>query len=485
MRIVKINFNLIIYAIIIAAAILIGYTIVAVNAQVDDIVFPIKELGNCKNEADCKAYCDKPENIVFCVDFAEKHNLISEDEVKKAKAFAKVGKGPGNCKNKETCEAFCERPGNIESCLAFAEENDLMSDEELEEARKVSKALKGGVKLPGGCGNKKECELYCDNSEHIEECIAFAEAADLIDDDELEEAKKAMKAIKSGIKPPGNCRGKKQCDVYCSQPEHMEECLNFAEVAGFIDKDEIEEVRRIMPLMIKGEMPGGCRGREECDIYCANDEYFEECANFAVKAGLMDEKELEMFKKTGGKGPGNCRGKDECENFCDNPENQNVCFEFAKEHGLISEEEIESMKEGMEIMREEFGPREDFNKMAPRKGEFEEDENDEDEYDENFEEIIKGDLREMPKRMPEKFRNMKPENMPENFKEMMPERMPEEFMDKKFEGFDEMMPPSEEQIKQIEEIMRQKIMEEQMEEQMEGNFGSNLYEIFSKFLRGY
>lgn len=474
MRIIKINFNLIISAIVIAAAILIGYTIVAVQAQVDDIVFPVKELGNCKNEADCKAYCDKPENIVFCVDFAEKHNLISEDEVKKAKAFAKVGKGPGNCKNKEACEEFCERPENIESCLVFAEENDLMSDEELEEARKVSEALKGGVKLPGGCRNKKECELYCDNSEHIEECIAFAEAADLIDDDELEEAKKAMKAIKSGIKPPGNCRGKKQCDVYCSQSEHMEECFNFAEAAGFIDKDEIEEVRRIMPLMIKGEMPGGCRGREECDTYCANDEYFEECANFAVKAGLMDEKESEMFKKTGGKGPGNCRGKDECENFCDNPENQNVCFEFAKEHGLI----------------EKFGPREDFNKMAPRKGEFEEGENDEDEYDENFEEMMpygeddlyeKGDSREMPKGMPEKFRNMKPENMPENFKEMMPEGMPEEFMDKKFEGFDGTTPPSEEQIKQIEEIMRQKIMEERME----GNFGSNLYGIFLKFLRGY
>ena len=50
---------------------------------------------------------------------------------------------------------------------------------------------------------------------------------------ELEEAKKAAKAMMSGVKPPGNCKGKNQCDTYCSDSSHMEECLNFAEKSRF------------------------------------------------------------------------------------------------------------------------------------------------------------------------------------------------------------------------------------------------------------
>lgn len=323
----------------------------AQNAE--DITYPVKELGNCQNETECRTYCDDEDNMDQCVKFAEKHNLMSPEEIKKAKAFMKAGKiGPGGCKNEKECEAYCEDIKNIDSCLSFAEENGFMGERELKEAKQVAKALKEGANLPGGCKNKKECESYCENTDHMQECIAFAEKAGFMSGEELEEAKKAAKAISSGIKPPGNCRGKAQCDTYCSDSSHMEECLNFAEAAGFIPKEEAEMARKIMPLMMKGEMPGGCKSKDQCESYCENDEHAEECATFAVKAGFMNQEEYEMFKKTGGKGPGGCKGKDECEEFCDNPENQEACFNFGKEYGMIPEEKLKEMREGVEKIKE-------------------------------------------------------------------------------------------------------------------------------------
>lgn len=352
----KIPTNLILGGLIIAAGVSISYSIISqTNAQAQanlNITYPVKELGDCKNEGECRTYCDKPENIGPCVNFAEKNNLLSPEEAARAKAFAKTGTGPGGCKSKNECESYCNDSNNMEACLDFAEKNNFISPDELKEARQVASALREGAKLPGNCRGKAECEAYCDDPSHINECLDFAEKAGFVSGDKLKEARQAAKAISSGITPPGNCRGKKGCDTYCSEPSHMEECLIFAEKAGFIPPEEAERARKIIPLMMRGEMPGGCRGKAECEIYCSDQSHSEECANFAIKAGFMKPEEAEMFKKTGGKGPGSCKGKEECESFCNKPENNEVCFKFAEEHGLIPAEDVQKMKEGMTKMKE-------------------------------------------------------------------------------------------------------------------------------------
>lgn len=402
--------NLIIPAVIVSAAIFISYTIV-VLAQTPEISYPIIELGNCNNQTECKNFCDKPANMIPCVNFAEKNGLMSEEEATKAKAFAQAGmKGPGGCAGKEECEAFCDDSANMEACINFAKENGMMDKEEIQEAEKILKVIKEGSQLPGGCKNKKDCESYCDNPEHMEECLAFAEKAGFISGGELEEAKKAAKAMASGIKPPGNCRGKKECDSYCSNPDNMEECLAFAEAAGFIPKEEVEMAKKMMPLMKAGKMPGGCKGKDECEAYCGNESNMEECANFAMEAGLMKPEEVETFKKTGGKGPGDCKGKEQCEAFCNDQANQEICFNFAKEHNLIPE--------GMKMMRGEF-------EMAPPKGVMPQREKMElpEGMDTPSKEIIE-ELMKQRERMPEGFEGFMPT---QDNRGMMPSGIPEEY----------------------------------------------------------
>ena len=299
------NLNILTSVSILFMGILIGFALIAsgaINAEassIDDIVYPVAELGSCGDKSECKSYCDDIEHMDECIAFAEKHNLMNKREIEDAREFAKRGirKGPGGCTTHGQCESYCEDVNNIEECLAFADKHKMIPKEELKEARKVAKALREGAQLPGGCTSKQSCDAYCSDSAHIEECVAFAEKA------------------------------------------------------GFMSKKEIEEVKRILPLMKSGQMPGGCTSKEQCEAYCEDDAHINECVAFAEKAGFMSKAEAEMARKTGGRGPGGCR-RDECEAYCENPENQDACFAFAKEHGLISEEDLAHMKEGTQRIKE-------------------------------------------------------------------------------------------------------------------------------------
>ena len=316
-----------------------------------DIQYPVVELGNCGSESSCKSYCDKSENTKSCVSFAEKNNLMSKEEIEMAKKFIAAGsKGPGDCRGKDECEAYCNDIAHIDECVAFAVENNLMPPEELEEAKKVQAAIKRGVKPPP-CGNKKQCDVYCEEPEHMEGCIAFGIEAGFIQGKELEDVQKMLAAVKRGVKPPP-CRGKEACDAYCSNPDNMEVCMTFAMEAGFMSENEKADSQKMLKALKKGIKPPNCRGKDECDIYCSQEQNFNECTNFAEAAGFMTPEEAAMARKTGGKSPGNCKGKDECEAFCNNPDNQEICFNFAKENGMIPEEDLKQMGEGKQKFQE-------------------------------------------------------------------------------------------------------------------------------------
>ena len=323
------------------------------TAGTANIQYPVKELGNCKSETDCKTYCDKSENVDVCLNFAQKNNLMSEQEIARAKKFLAAGSnGPGGCEGKDACEEYCNDISHIDECISFAEKNNLIPPEELAEAKKVQASIKKGV-MPPPCGNKKSCDAYCDNPEHMEECITFGIEAGFIQGKELEDVQKMLQAVKRGVKPPP-CKGKEACDEYCSAPENMEVCMNFAMEAGFMSEQEKADSQKMLQALKKGIKPPPCKGKDECDVYCQQDDHFKECTDFAVAAGFMSEKDAEMARKTGGKGPGGCKSKDECDAFCNNPDNQETCFNFAKDNGMMPEEDLKRMEEGKKQMKQTF-----------------------------------------------------------------------------------------------------------------------------------
>ena len=246
----------------------------------------------------------------------------------------------GNCADESACRAYCDDTAHLTACLSFAEKNNLMSKEEIQMAEKFAKAGKG----PGGCTSRDECDNYCNNSDHINECVAFAEQNGLISGKELAEAKKVQAAIAKGIKPPA-CGGKSTCDQYCSEADHMEECIIFGQAAGLMSEKDLQDSQKMLTAIKKGVKPPACRGKDECDRYCGEASHAEECINFAEAAGFMKPEEAVMARKTGGRGPGGCKNKDECETFCNNSDNQETCFNFGRENGMIPPEELQKMEE--------------------------------------------------------------------------------------------------------------------------------------------
>ena len=281
-------------------------------ASKEDIVYPVAELGNCADEPSCRAYCENPSSLDECVAFAEKYNLISSEEAEKARKFKDIAQkgGPGGCRSEEECRNYCEDISRIDECLAFAEEHGFIDQKEITEAKKVSEVLKGGGNTPGSCRTKNACEAYCEDPDNIDECLAFAEKTGILPPDELEEIRGFQKAVKAGAQPP-KCKGRAQCDFYCTQPENMRECLAFAEKAGFMKGEELEQVKKFLPLLESGETPGGCRGKNECETYCKDESHMEACFAFAEKAGIIKPEEAEMIRKHGFTGPGGCKGREQ------------------------------------------------------------------------------------------------------------------------------------------------------------------------------
>jgi hypothetical protein len=260
-----------------------------------DIVYPIPELGNCADKKACENYCNKSENMESCINYAEKNNLMTKEEIKISKAVAikiKEGKMPGNCNDKKTCENYCQgNVANLDECLAFADEIG-MTDDSIIEGKKIAKALKEGVNLPGNCKTKNECKTYCADLNNIDECLNFGDKAGIIDPEELSEAKKVIAFIKSG-ETPGKCKRKADCDAYCKIESNFAECLAFAEKAGFVSKEEAELAKKAGT----NAGPGGCRGEEECQKYCAIESHLEECLQFGIKVGIISEEEAELAKE--------------------------------------------------------------------------------------------------------------------------------------------------------------------------------------------
>src|SRR3989339_876228 len=61
----------------------------------------------------------------------------------------------------------------------------------------------------------------------------------------------------------GNCASQQDCEKYCDDIQNVEVCINFAEKAGMMTKDQIDEAKRMIPYLKSGETPGKCTSEKE------------------------------------------------------------------------------------------------------------------------------------------------------------------------------------------------------------------------------
>lgn len=83
------------------------------------------------------------------------------------------------------------------------------------------------------------------------------------------------------------------------------------------------------PTMGEGG-PGGCKGKVECEAFCAKPENQAECDKLREKKGGTNNGEFQSGPEgQQGGGPGGCKSDAECKAYCEKPENRDACSRFA------------------------------------------------------------------------------------------------------------------------------------------------------------
>ncbi|MEK7620432.1 MAG: hypothetical protein AAB413_04325, partial [Patescibacteria group bacterium] len=361
------------------------------SASLEDVTYPVAELGNCASQDECFAYCGVAENYDACISFAEANELLEEEEIETYRtaeeALAQNG-GPGGCTDQTSCESYCADVTHLEECLTFASENGLMSEEELGEAQQVLTALESGLSLPGGCSNQESCDAYCGDMAHMEECIAFASAAGMMSEEELVQAEAMLEILEAGG-TPGGCTSQETCDAYCGDEANIEECLNFAVSAGMMTAEEAEQAREMgskgKPEDFVG--PGGCNSEESCRAYCEQEVNREECDSFFGDSGEApegNEYDDSEDSRDSFVGPGGCVGEEACMSYCSDAANQETCASFFgsqedyEDEGfqvdgepLLPDVEYEYEDEYDNQDESEYGGEGDSNEYKPDEGDYE------------------------------------------------------------------------------------------------------------------
>lgn len=298
--------NHLLAALLIGVALFISGVLIAQASSPFDIEFPIPELGSCATQTECKAYCDNSAHEDACRAFAESHGLgSSADDRDDDERFTEALKdgGPGGCALQggdplRACETFCNQAANMRQCVAYAKTHNLMDARDLEEAEKVIRALDSGVPLPAACSDAHSCKEVCEEPKDIttmRQCFAFAESAGLLPPGvDHEQAEKMFRAIEEGRAPFKSPKDFKQCEDP-QNDEIFEKCLAFALESGFIPQEEVEMIRKT-----GGKGPGGCRGREQCETFCSQEANREACFAFAEEHDLIspeDRRRMEEGKR--------------------------------------------------------------------------------------------------------------------------------------------------------------------------------------------
>lgn len=90
------------------------------------------------------------------------------------------------------------------------------------------------IKALGSCATGQECMNYCERFEHLSGCMDLAIKyfpnlyAEEFTSDERAGIQKTFRAIKDGVRFPGNSTTITEYHAYCRNPVHVEECDIFS-----------------------------------------------------------------------------------------------------------------------------------------------------------------------------------------------------------------------------------------------------------------
>lgn len=208
-------------------------------------IFPIAELGNCADAQACKAYCDDPSHFAACTEVAKKHGLTRAATAGQQTALLAHAKAELGCTSLAQCRAFCAEPANAQQCHEVAFKYGTVK------YRMAQEKLLRNARANLGCQTVSDCRLLCANPANQDQCRAFTKTKV-----PLHLLRKMQKAAESAnTTAPLPCTTLAECQTYCSDPANATAC----EMSG---KDGRLRINLQQPATFT------CTTTEECERYC-------------------------------------------------------------------------------------------------------------------------------------------------------------------------------------------------------------------------
>ncbi len=297
------------------------------------LTYPIPELGFCRDAKECYLYCQIPENKAACWSYGKYKlgpqvlgaNTMSEEEKRfmreKAKQYgitfpiAELD----NCAGPAECRDFCEQPNNHQTCMDFAKKKGFAREMDQRPggiAQEKRLQIMQSAQRELGCTSMESCRNVCEQDQA--RCEAFAKKYGLTQEPPAEYRQKKEEMMKKARVDLG-CDSMESCRSVCEK--NPERCMQFARRHGF---DRGSHPQSPPPEAspnygIQRFGKGGCDSQDSCKKYCQ--EHPDECPGFqgytrAIEGGVSSQQSPGTYV-----GPTGCRSETECKGFCEtNPD---------------------------------------------------------------------------------------------------------------------------------------------------------------------
>lgn len=234
-------------------------------AQKFGITFPIAQLGNCSDVAECRQYCSLKENYTACSDFGLKKGLskarqaANTADMKKILSYAKKDL---RCSTQSSCREYCQIPANQKLCHTFAVKNKLIEDTAAVNQNYENKLL-GYAKNELGCTSTDSCHLFCQDPTNREKCFRFSRKFAVNPQASGSALPLASELNRQNTSKP--CATDETCKLYCRN--NPLECPGYGEIATSASKRATPAVKRDFQ---SGDFlgPSGCKTDAECGDFC-------------------------------------------------------------------------------------------------------------------------------------------------------------------------------------------------------------------------
>lgn len=325
-----------------------------VSAQ-SRLIYPIFDLGYCRDAKECSLYCQIPENKAPCWSYG-KYKLgtdvlgvttMGEEEKRQMQQKAKQYNVTfpiadlGNCAGPQECRDFCEQVANQQVCMDFAKKKGFQKETARDE-------LLQKAKTELGCTSMESCKVICDQDNT--RCGAFAKKHGVYQEPpqstgrySAEEKQELMKKAQTEM----GCTSMESCRSTCEKDPQR--CMDFAKKHGFDKNEPTKPTPDTAPNYGTQRFgKGNCDSEESCKKYCQ--EHASECPGFkgytrAVEGSTSTETNEKSYV-----GPSGCRNEAECKNWCETNPDKCPGFSEAK-----TKEETERKQE-TQIRQYNFPP---------------------------------------------------------------------------------------------------------------------------------